>query len=294
MKKKINDFDEERFFDLRSDVYFKSFFSDARMLAMFLSVLWKENVNPQDITYNNSESTSTSKKKITYDILASIKLHDNIKDIRLNLEMQNEHYAYLGSRMDYYSARSYSEALEAKENYSTAKSDSIWFLGFNNIKDYTDEKDVWYEEIYSRTSRGIILNKNKCIRLIFLKNKDKCSIIELEEFFKLFDNLKKNELPNFSNTFAKEATEMLKKLNKNDALRHEAFSRELFIKDHNSQMEEKLNEGIKIGEAKGIAKGKVETTIEVVKRMHLKGISNDIIAEVTNTSLEEIEKIINK
>ena len=78
MKKKINDFDEERFFDLRSDVYFKSFFSDARMLAMFLSVLWKENVNPQDITYNNSESTSTSKKKITYDILASIKLHDNI------------------------------------------------------------------------------------------------------------------------------------------------------------------------------------------------------------------------
>ena len=115
---------------------------------------------------------------------------------------------------------------------------------------------------------------------------------------------------------------MLKKLNKNDALRHEAFSRELFIKDHNSQMEEKLNEGIKIGEAKGIAKGKaegmaeglvkgeakgkaegmaeglakgkVETTIEVVKRMHLKGISNDIIAEVTNTSLEEIEKIINK
>ena len=314
MKKKINDFDEERFFDLRSDVYFKSFFSDARMLAMFLSVLWKENVNPQDITYNNSESTSTSKKKITYDILASIKLHDNIKDIRLNLEMQNEHYAYLGSRMDYYSARSYSEALEAKENYSTAKSDSIWFLGFNNIKDYTDEKDVWYEEIYSRTSRGIILNKNKCIRLIFLKNKDKCSIIELEEFFKLFDNLKKNELPNFSNTFAKEATEMLKKLNKNDALRHEAFSRELFIKDHNSQMEEKLNEGIKIGEAKGMAeglakgeakgiaeglvkgeaKGKVENTIEVVKRMHLMRISNDIIAEATNTSLEEIEKIINE
>ena len=111
---------------------------------------------------------------------------------------------------------------------------------------------------------------------------------------------------------------MLKKLNKNDALRHEAFSRELFIKDHNSHMEEKLNEGIKIGEAKGIAKGmaegmaeglakgeakgiakgmakgKVETTIEVVKRMHLKGISNDIIAEVTNTSLEEIEKIINE
>ena len=220
--------------------------------------------------------------------------------------MQNEHYAYLGSRMDYYSARSYSEALEAKENYSTAKSDSIWFLGFNNIKDYTDEKDVWYEEIYSRTSRGIILNKNKCIRLIFLKNKDKCSIIELEEFFKLFDNLKKNELPNFSNTFAKEATEMLKKLNKNDALRHEAFSRELFIKDHNSQMEEKLNEGIKIGEAKGmaeglakgkaegLAKGKVENTIEVVKRMHLMRISNDIIAEATNTSLEEIEKIINE
>ena len=51
-------------------------------------------------------------KKIIYDVAASVSLNGYQKAIRLNLEMQNRNYNYLGPRMDYYSSRKYSEALK--------------------------------------------------------------------------------------------------------------------------------------------------------------------------------------
>lgn len=103
--------DDGKFFDLRSDVYFKSFFSKPKMLAMFLTCLWGSKVNENDITYNNTESSQTKRRKrITYDIEATVRVDNEEKGIRLNLEMQNENYTYLGSRIDYYSSRNYSEA----------------------------------------------------------------------------------------------------------------------------------------------------------------------------------------
>ena len=46
--------DDNRFFNLRSDFYFKHFFSVKKMLAIFLSNLWNQNVNEADITYDNT------------------------------------------------------------------------------------------------------------------------------------------------------------------------------------------------------------------------------------------------
>ena len=40
--------------------------------------------------------------------------------------MQNRNYDYLGPRMDAYSSRKYSEALEKSERYDMANVESIW------------------------------------------------------------------------------------------------------------------------------------------------------------------------
>ena len=104
--------DDNRFFNLRSDVYFKHFFSVKKILAIFLSNLWNQNINEDDITYDNTESAVLDGKKIIYDVVASVSLNGYQKAIRLNLEMQNRNYDYLGPRMDYYSSRKYSEALK--------------------------------------------------------------------------------------------------------------------------------------------------------------------------------------
>ena len=63
--------DDNRFFNLRSDVYFKYFFSVKKILAIFLSNLWNQDINEDDITYDNTESTSLEGKKIIYDVAAS-------------------------------------------------------------------------------------------------------------------------------------------------------------------------------------------------------------------------------
>ena len=129
-----------------------------------------------------------------------------------------------------------------------------------------------------------------------------------------------NNLPIFSNEFAKEAKEMLISLNNNEALRHEAFSHEMYLKDRNSQLHEAKAEGIAEGEAIGLAKGKaegeaiglakgkaegeaiglakgkaegkVEGKIEVVKNMLKLNLSNEIISKSTGLSIKEIEEII--
>ena len=113
-----------------------------------------------------------------------------------------------------------------------------------------------------------------------------------------------NNLPIFSNEFAKEAKEMLISLNNNEALRHEAFSHEMYLKDRNSQLHEAKAEGEAIGLAKGKAEGeaiglakgkaegKVEGKIEVVKNMLKLNLSNEIISKSTGLSIKEIEEII--
>ena len=50
-----------------SDVYFKHFFSIKKILAIFLSNLWNQNVNEDDIIYDNTESPVLDGKKIIYD-----------------------------------------------------------------------------------------------------------------------------------------------------------------------------------------------------------------------------------
>ena len=299
-KQKRNIIDDGKFFDLRSDVYFKSFFSKRKMLAMFLTIFWDRKINENDIAYNNTESSRPKGKKINYDIEATVKVDNKKRKIRLNLEMQNQNYTYMGSRIDYYSSRNYSEALGPAETYNIAQSESIWILGFDEIGDYTNNLNGWYTKAYTTTEDGKILNEKRRIILIFLKNKEKCPIIGLEEFFKLFNDLTKDNLPIFTNEFAKEAKEMLISLNNNEALRHEAFSHEMYLKDRNSQLHEAKAEGIAEGEAIGLAKGKAEGEAiglakgkaEVVKNMLKLNMSKEIISESTGLSIKEIEEII--
>ena len=286
----------EKFFDLSSDVYFKQFFLNKHCLALFLSVLWDKKVNENDISYDNTESVYPSNKKIFYDVLASVKFEDSIKTIKINLEMQNENYYNLKTRMDYYSSRKYSELVSPNEDYDNAYLESIWFLGFNNIKTYVKDDSKWMTKYYLQNEEGCIINPDHVVRLIFLKNKENCPIMELREFLEWFDNLDVNNLPNPQGILAMEASKMLKKMNSDEALRNEAFSRELFFKDQYNKLKSAKQEGMEEGLAKGKAEGKAEgmeeSKKEIVKNLHSLGQTNEFITKATNLTLEEVEKIL--
>ena len=107
------EFDEDVFYDLRYDVYFKAFFLNNKMLAGFFSLLWKTKVNPEDITYDNTESVLPLGKKIIYDVVANVTLHKK-EEINVNLEMQNLYHKYLNERMAFYAMRKYSDKLKIR------------------------------------------------------------------------------------------------------------------------------------------------------------------------------------
>ena len=305
------EFDEDMFYDLRYDVYFKNFFLNNKMLAGFLSLLWDTKVNPEDITYDNTESVVPEGKKIIYDVVANVTLHGN-EEINVNLEMQNLYHNYLNERMAFYAMRKYSDKLKRAEEFGNICIESIWFLGFNESKIQDGKKKNWLSEYMIKNDDGNILTKKFRINQIILKNKDKCPIIELQEFFNLCAPLNKHSLPEFSTAYAKEAKKMLVKMNNDKALRAESFSHEMFLRDQNAQFktarEEGLEEGIAKGIEEGLAKGKAEgieegltkgkaegieeNKKEIAKTLYSLGQTKEFIAKATGLSLDELNNIL--
>ena len=288
------EFDEDVFYDLRYDVYFKNFFLNNKMLAGFLSLLWKTKVNPEDITYDNTESVLPLGKKIIYDVVANVTLHKK-EEINVNLEMQNLYHKYLNERMAFYAMRKYSDKLKRANEFGNICIESIWFLGFNDSKFHDNNTEKWLSEYKLTNEDGNVLTDKFRIDQIFLKNKDKCPIIELQEFFKLCTSLDKHNLPEFS-TDREEAKEMLLKMNNDKALRAESFSHEMFLRDQKAQFksarEKGLEEGLVKGKAEGKAEGIQENKKEIAKTLYSLGQTKEFIAKATGLSLDELNNIL--
>ena len=284
------EFDEDVFYDLRYDVYFKNFFLNNKMLAGFLSLLWNTKVNPEDITYDNTESVLPLGKKIIYDVVANVTLHKK-EEINVNLEMQNLYHKYLNERMAFYAMRKYSDKLKRANEFGNICIESIWFLGFNDSKFHDNNTEKWLSEYKLTNEDGNVLTDKFRIDQIFLKNKDKCPIIELQEFFKLCTSLDKHNLPEFS-TDREEAKEMLLKMNNDKALRAESFSHEMFLRDQKAQFKTAREEGLEEGLVKGKAEGIQENKKEIAKKLFQSGQTKEFISSITGLSLEELNNIL--
>ena len=292
------EFDEDVFYDLRYDVYFKAFFLNNKMLAGFLSLLWNTKVNPEDITYDNTESVLPLGKKIIYDVVANVTLHKK-EEINVNLEMQNLYHKYLNERMAFYAMRKYSDKLKRANEFGNICIESIWFLGFNDSKFHDNNTEKWLSEYKLTNEDGNVLTDKFRIDQIFLKNKDKCPIIELQEFFKLCTSLDKHNLPEFS-TDREEAKEMLLKMNNDKALIAESFSHEMFLRDQKAQfksareegLEEGLVKGKAEGKAEGIQEGQINEKLAIAKKLFESGQNKEFISSITGLSLEELNNIL--
>ena len=111
-----------------------------------------------------------------------------------------------------------------------------------------------------------------------------------------FDIDNKNNLPVVESQEMKEALNMLLNMNKDRALRAEAFSREIFALDQNSQLYEAEQKGIEKGKAEGIAQGKAEgieeNKKEIAKKLFESGQTKEFISAITGLSLDELDNIL--
>ena len=81
---------------------------------------------------------------------------------------------------------------------------------------------------------------------------------------------------------------MLIDMNKDRALRAEAFSREIFALDQNSQ----LYEAEQKGKAEGIQEGQLNEKIAIAKKLFESGQTKEFIAKATGLSLDELDNIL--
>ena len=84
---------------------------------------------------------------------------------------------------------------------------------------------------------------------------------------------------------------MLIDMNKDRALRAEAFSREIFALDQNSQLYEAEQKGKAEGIAQGKAEGIEENKKEIAKKLFESGQTKEFISSITGLSLEELDNI---
>ena len=138
--------------------------------------------------------------------------------------MSYRNIGYLGAKMDHYSLVKYWKAIEKIGIISLANVESIWFLGFDDIKNYVNDPNCWHDEVYLSTDEGKILNKHRCVKIIYLKNKDKCPITEVRKLLELFDIENKDNLPIVDSEGLSEALNILTDMNNDEVLRAEAFS----------------------------------------------------------------------
>ena len=99
-----------------------------------------------------------------------------------------------------------------------------------------------------------------------------------------FDIDNKNNLPVVESQEMKEALNMLIDMNKDRALRAEAFSREIFALDQNSQLHE--------AEQKGKAEGENTKALEIAKKLFESGQTKEFISSITGLSLDELDNIL--
>ena len=107
-----------------------------------------------------------------------------------------------------------------------------------------------------------------------------------------FDIDNKNNLPVVDTKEMKEALNMLIDMNKDRALRAEAFSREIFSLDQNSQLYEAEQKGKAEGIAQGKAEGIEENKKEIAKKLFESGQTKEFISSITGLSLEELDNIL--
>jgi predicted transposase/invertase (TIGR01784 family) len=158
--------------------------------------------------------------------------------------------------------------------------------------------------LHDARTNATFTDKMEVNTLELLKDKnDAESSKELKEWVKFFNAKSEKELENLieksKDDGIKLASEVVLDVNQDEELRIRAEQREnvmmTYMVDMLGNFDKGKSEGIEIGEARGIEKGrnemKIERDREIALKLIKKGMEADFISETTNLSIEEIESL---
>ena len=287
-KKNLEITKENKKYNLKNDIIFKTFFSrkgNEIFLIDFLEALLKVEIKEIKIKEEvNLEALAVEEKGGRLDLQA--KLNDGII---VNIELQMRNYLDIEERTTFYSSKVISRETKKGSKYQNInKVIMINILGYNLLE---------FEEYISETV--IVLDKHREYEM--LKGM-KWYFIELPKFRKQNPNMneKIDQWLSFIDDSNKEAVKMAE--NKNDVLKKARKELDYLTGDaavrRMAELREKWemdNVSIrKSAEKRGIEIGIKEEKKEIAKKLLKRGLELQEISEITGLSENEIKKLTNQ
>ncbi|MDE5765339.1 MAG: Rpn family recombination-promoting nuclease/putative transposase [Ruminococcus sp.] len=269
---------ERKIVSAKIDVVFKELFiRDRSLLKHFISdVLDIPFENILDITLTNPEMPSdySDGKLVRLDLSVKLRKHDGAETL-INVELQVNRQSYFKKRTLFYWSKLYTSELHSGESYSNLKRTiCINILDFN----ITDKQDYHTEIIVADKETGEQFTDLMSIHFFELRKVK--SVLDVKDrktmWMQLIRADTEEELNMIKNTnipVMEQAVQVIFDMSADTALRERARLREKALHDEISAMEgareEGREEGIVIGEAKGIN--------SIVEKMRKSGMTEEQI-----------------
>ena len=272
---------KEKFFTISNDYLFKCIMQDEKIRRYILKVCFDKNINIQKCSNVDAVKENKYLKGNIYDL----KL-ENEKDIYL-IEMQNKNNGTIVERILYSISRELQLDLDSGDKYNKMRNITIFLFQNNHeikgniyqmmevFKNYilTDIIKIYIFNI-PKELRSKNINKRNIAKIFRVKDKSELDKIKLNNKMesKIIEKIKKYNLNKESYEKMKESEE---KMNLEGLLRYKG-----------------REEGIKIGEKRGISIGAKENTKQLAKRMLKEGATTDFVSKVTGLSKKVLMKMI--
>ncbi len=277
-----------KYINPKNDVAFKKIFANDKkknILIGFLNAILEKNII--DVTILNPFQAPKLKnlKDTTLDVKAKDK---NGEEFIVEMQVQRQDFFY--KRAIYYASKTYVGQLKRGNDYDKLK--PVYFIGIVDFNIFETKKYM---------SKHLILdvetNKNELKDFQFV-------FIELPKFNKKLSKLDKlsdkwiyfikyaQSFKGIPKEFENEAEiiDALEEINKHNLTEEQLDIYEYWEMDETKQRDI-LQTAQRVAKEEGVIEGEYQKSIEIAKKMLKKGSSVEDVAEMTELSIDEIEKI---
>jgi predicted transposase/invertase (TIGR01784 family) len=231
-------------------------------------------------------------------IILDINAYDNNKQY-YNIEMQANKYPFYYKRSAYYIARLYGEHLKKGEPYELLEPViGIHFLNYVEYENYPDyyflfqfREKKHHELIYTDDLSLHIFELPKVKKDLKVKEEERKRFEWLYFFNHAHEGVSEMQLSNYTNPMIHEAFGLLKDLSADEAIRKEASWREQALRNKISELSASELKGREAGREEGIFEGEQNKAFKIARASLEKGLSIDLISELTGLSVENIQRL---
>ena len=276
--------------DPKNDYIFKRLFSQSPDLLSDLINSIRHDQPPitiTDVLNSNITGEDLTAKDIVLDVLAK-----DGHGVQYNIEIQVRKQRYWGERSLYYSARLISEQLQEGQAYQTIKNViCIHLLDFDLFPNHQNQAS-WRFELRDKDRPEVVLTKAQQIDILELRKADRLALAPgaLKNWVDLFEHWKEEDImAQITHSPVLNALDSLGSISQTREERHRALARERAVLDYNTNIQAAREEGIVLGEMKGIVQGEIKILTRLIQKKFGQPLPDWALVRLQSANSDDLE-----